>query len=107
MTTVLLVVHVLITIALVIVVLIQQSEGGGLGIGGGSMGGILSHRATANVLTRTTAILATLFILTSLTLAFISSREGRESRKSIIDSSEPQQEAPVNNETQPSAPIAE
>ena len=67
MQTVLIVIHLMIVLALVGVVLIQRSEGGGLGIGGGS--GFMSARGTANALTRTTAILATLFFVTSLGLA--------------------------------------
>ena len=70
MATILLVIHVFLAIALVIVVLLQRSEGGALGIGG-SGGGMMSHRASANLLTRATAILAGLFMLTSLSLAMI------------------------------------
>jgi preprotein translocase subunit SecG len=66
MQTVLIVIHLMIVLALVGVVLIQRSEGGGLGIGGGS--GFMSARGAANALTRTTAILATLFFITSLAL---------------------------------------
>ncbi|HLJ06851.1 MAG TPA: preprotein translocase subunit SecG [Acetobacteraceae bacterium] len=54
------------------VVLIQRSEGGGLGIGSSQgMGAFMSGRGTANLLTRTTAILATIFIALSLTLALM------------------------------------
>ena len=56
MQTVLLVIYLMVVLALIGVVLIQRSEGGGLGIGGGS--GFMSARGTANALTRTTAILA-------------------------------------------------
>jgi preprotein translocase subunit SecG len=69
MQTVLIVVHLMIVLALVGVVLIQRSEGGGLGIGGGS--GFMSARGTANALTRTTAILALLFFVTSLGLGLL------------------------------------
>lgn len=69
MHTVLIVVHLMIVLALVGVVLIQRSEGGGLGIGGGS--GFMSARGAANALTRTTAILATAFFLTSLALGIL------------------------------------
>jgi preprotein translocase subunit SecG len=69
MTTVLLVVHLMVVIALVAVVLLQRSEGGALGIGGG--GGFMTNRGTANVLTRATAILATVFFLTSLALSVL------------------------------------
>ncbi|MBB2713469.1 preprotein translocase subunit SecG [Rhizobium sophoriradicis] len=75
MQTVLIVIHLMIVLALVGVVLIQRSEGGGLGIGGGS--GFMSARGTANALTRTTAILATLFFLTSLGLGILTRYEGR------------------------------
>jgi preprotein translocase subunit SecG len=75
MQTVLIVIHLMIVLALVGVVLIQRSEGGGLGIGGGS--GFMSARGTANALTRTTAILATLFFLTSLGLGILTRYQGR------------------------------
>ncbi len=75
MQTVLIVIHLMIVLALVGVVLIQRSEGGGLGIGGGS--GFMSARGTANALTRTTAILAALFFATSLGLGVLSRFESR------------------------------
>ncbi|QPB21430.1 preprotein translocase subunit SecG [Rhizobium sp. 007] len=74
MQTVLIVIHLMIVLALVGVVLIQRSEGGGLGIGGGS--GFMSARGTANALTRTTAILAALFFITSLGLGILTRYEG-------------------------------
>ena len=72
MSLILLIIHLMLAIALIIVVLLQRSEGGALGIGGssgGGMSGFLSGRATANLLTRATAVIATLFIMTSLALA--------------------------------------
>lgn len=69
MSTVLIVIHLIIVVALCGIVLIQRSEGGGLGIGGGS--GFMSARGTANTLTRTTAILAALFFVTSLGLSLL------------------------------------
>jgi preprotein translocase subunit SecG len=70
MQTVLIVIHLMVVLALVAVVLLQRSEGGGLGIGGGS-GGFMTGRGQANLLTRTTAILAAAFFLTSLTLSIL------------------------------------
>jgi preprotein translocase subunit SecG len=65
--------HVFITLAMIGVVLIQRSEGGGLGIGSTQgMGAFMTGRGTANLLTRTTAILATAFFGISLTLAILS-----------------------------------
>lgn len=76
MMTFLLVVHGLLALALVGVILMQKSEGGGL-TGGGSGGGLVSARGAADLLSRTTAVLATLFILTSLGLAILASSAGR------------------------------
>jgi preprotein translocase subunit SecG len=69
--TFLLVVHTLIAIALVAVILLQRSEGGGLGIGGGTGGGLMTARGAANLLTRSTTILATAFIVSSIVLAVL------------------------------------
>jgi preprotein translocase subunit SecG len=72
LTAVLLIIHLFVTIALIGVVLIQRSEGGGLGIGSSQgMGAFMSGRGTANLLTRATAILATIFMALSLTLALM------------------------------------
>lgn len=69
MQTVLIVIHLMIVLSLVVVVLLQRSEGGGLGIGGGS--GFMSARGAANALTRTTSILAAAFFATSLLLSIL------------------------------------
>ncbi|MFM2044832.1 MAG: hypothetical protein RLY86_3408 [Pseudomonadota bacterium] len=71
MELVVLVIHLLIAIALVGVVLIQKSEGGGLGMGSGNMGGMMTTRGSANLLTRATAFLAAAFFATSLILAIL------------------------------------
>jgi preprotein translocase subunit SecG len=70
MTTVLLVIHIMIAIALICVVLLQRSEGGALGIGGGG-GGFMTGRSAGNALTKTTAVLAAAFFATSLSLTLI------------------------------------
>ena len=93
MQTVLLVIHLMVVAALVGVVLLQRSEGGALGIGGG--GGFMTSRGTANVLTRATAILATLFFLTSIGLSILPRLTG--SHNSILD----------EVQTTPSAPAAD
>jgi preprotein translocase subunit SecG len=74
-------IHLIIAIALVGVILLQRSEGGALGIGGsGAGGGLMTGRAAGNLLTRTTAILAGSFFVTSLVLALIAnSRTGGSS----------------------------
>ena len=70
MQTVIIVIHLMVVLAMIGVVLLQKSEGGGLGMGG-TGGGFLSSRGTANVLTRTTAILAAVFFSTSLILSIL------------------------------------
>jgi preprotein translocase subunit SecG len=65
----LLVCHVIVALGLVTVILMQRSEGGGLT--GGSPSGLMSARGAADFLTRTTTILATLFVLLSIALAAV------------------------------------
>ena len=78
MSTVLLLIHVMVAVALVGVVLLQRSEGGALGIGGGGGGGggggFMTGRSAGSALTKTTAILAACFFATSLTLSILASR---------------------------------
>jgi preprotein translocase subunit SecG len=81
MQAVLLVIQLLVSIALIGVVLLQRSEGGALGMGGGSggFGGLFSPRGAADTLTRTTAILAILFFCSSLGLTLLALRQAPES----------------------------
>ncbi len=78
MTTVIIVIHLMVVLAMIGLVLLQRSEGGALGIGGGS-GGFMTGRGAGNVLTRSTAILAVVFFVTSLSLALLSRLETRPS----------------------------
>ncbi len=110
MESVILVIHLLIALALVGVILIQRSEGGGLGIGGGNMGGMMSARGTANLLTRTTGILAGCFMATSLILAIMAGSHTQPA--SIIDSMPAQPAAPAApaqpaTPAQPAPPVAQ
>ena len=75
MSTVLLLIHLMIAIAHVGIILPQRSEGGALGIGGGG-GGFMTGRSAGNALTKTTAILATCFFITSLLLSILAGRPG-------------------------------
>ena len=70
MENIILLIHIILAVILIIVILIQRAEGGALGIGGGNDG--MSPRGTGDILTRITAIIATMFIITSITLAIIS-----------------------------------
>jgi len=110
MITVILVIHLLIALGLVGVVLLQRSEGGALGIGGGG-GGFLTGRGTANLLTRTTTILAVMFFVTSLVLARLagvdrggSSLFGHEPAPVPIEQSAPAAPEPAPPAAQPAEP---
>ena len=109
MATILLVVHMVIALALVGVILLQKSEGGALGIGGGGAGGFLSGRGQANLLTRTTALLAAGFIATSFVLAILATHQSEPS--SILDEPAATPSAPAPAEAPapavPSAPVAD
>jgi preprotein translocase subunit SecG len=77
MQTVIIVIHLMIVATLIATVLLQKSEGGGLGMGGGA--GFMSSRGTANLLSRTTAVLAAGFFLTSLFLSWLASYDRKPS----------------------------
>lgn len=94
MQTFLVFIELLIAVALIIFVLLQRSEGGALGIGGGSsLGGLFSPRGAADTLTRTTAILAFLFFVTCLGLNLLALR-GRD-ETSILNLPESGTSAPA------------
>ena len=83
MENVVLTIHLILALLLIGIVLLQRSEGGGLGMGGGGGGGAISGRAAATALGKITWVLATGFIITSITLTILaaSSSNGR----SVID----------------------
>jgi preprotein translocase subunit SecG len=106
MTTVLLIVHLFVTLALIGVVLIQRSEGGGLGIGSSQgMGSFMSGRGTANLLTRTTAILAAVFMVLSLTLALLN-KGTTGVGSSILDNPPPASSTTTGTPATPATPPA-
>ncbi len=80
MESVILVIHLLLALAIIGLVLLQRSEGGGLGIGGGSggIGNLTTAQGAASLLTRLTAIFATGFFITSLTLGVLATRNSQE-----------------------------
>ena len=65
--------NIILAILLVIVILLQKSEGGALGIGA-SQESFISSRSAGNFLTKVTAIIATLFIITSISLTIIAQK---------------------------------
>ena len=63
--------NIILAILLVVIILLQKSEGGALGLGA-SQDSFISSRSAGSFLTRTTAIIATLFIITSISLTIMS-----------------------------------
>ncbi|WP_419814818.1 preprotein translocase subunit SecG [Glacieibacterium sp.] len=105
-STFVLVIHTLIAIALCGVILLQRSEGGGLGIGGGNAGGLMTARGAADLLTRSTTILAGLFILTSITLAVLAASSNRSRPIDTSLATTSPITAPAKPVTAPAAPAA-
>jgi len=117
MANVLIVAYLLIVVALIAVILLQRSEGGGLGMGGNA-GGLMTVRGSANLLTRTTAVLAALFFATAIGLTILteidrpaqsildrasdSVGEGTEAPGSVLDALNA-----LQGQTAPAAPATE
>jgi len=101
MQTVVIVVHLMIVATLIATVLLQKSEGGGLGMGGGA--GFMSSRGTANLLSRTTAILAVGFFATSLLLSWLA---GYDRKPSSIIGTPASQSQPAGPATPISPPTS-
>src|SRR5688500_13120244 len=87
------VIHLMVVLAMIGLVLLQRSEGGALGIGGGA-GGFMTGRGAGNVLTHATGVLAIVFFMTSIGLAFLARMESRPS--DIFDT--------LPGQSQPAAP---
>jgi preprotein translocase subunit SecG len=98
MQTFLLIIHITLAVLLIGSVLLQKSDGGALGIGGNS-DNLMSSRSAGNFLTKFTAIIAFLFILTSISLTLINKKD--ITQKSIIDKIE---QLDKNSSSQPKIP---
>ena len=105
-----LVVHVLVAIAIIGLVLLQHGKGAdmGSGFGGGSSGSLFGATGSANFLSRTTAVLAAIFFVSSLGLAYLATQRPREAG-SVVDRAAPAQQKkaePAKPEAQPEKPAA-
>ena len=94
MENIILTVNIILAILLVAIILVQKSEGGALGLGA-SQDSFISSRSASGIITKVTAIIATLFIITSVSLTIMSKEE--ISSSSVLekveekeDTSEPQ-----------------
>ena len=89
MENLILILNIILAIILVIIILLQKSEGGALGIGA-SQESFISSRSAGNLLTKATAIIATLFIITSISLTIIAQKG--VSTSSVLDKVEEKQD---------------
>ena len=106
--TLVLIAHVLIAASLIGLVMLQKGKGAeaGAGFGAGASGTVFGARGSANFLSRTTAVLATLFFVTSLTLAYLN--RNVDAAPSLLDKVSIEEPAvPAVNETDLAAPIDE
>jgi preprotein translocase subunit SecG len=87
--------HVLLALAIVALVLLQRGKGAdaGAGFGAGASGTVFGARGSASFLSRTTAVLATLFFLTSLGLSYLFSQQKQPT--SVVDTVQQQAPLPV------------
>ena len=84
-----LVLNIILAVLLVVIILLQRSEGGALGLGA-SQESFVSSRSAGNILTKATAIIATLFIITSISLTIIAREE--ISTSSVLEKIEEKQD---------------
>ncbi|MDX1253023.1 MAG: preprotein translocase subunit SecG [Gammaproteobacteria bacterium] len=104
MQTILIIVHVLISIGLIGLVLVQHGKGADIGaaFGSGASQTVFGSRGSASFLSRATAVLATLFFVTSLALAYISATS--TGRKSVTETAVPAQQPAGMAPAAPAAP---
>ncbi len=109
MANILIAIHVLVAVSIVVLVLVQHGKGADAGAafgggGGGASGSLFGSQGSANFLSRTTAVLATVFFLTSLSLTYLYSKSAKPTSvtDSVIQAVE--KTPPVKTETMPSIP---
>jgi preprotein translocase subunit SecG len=105
-TNLIIVVHVAVALAIIGLVLLQHGKGAdmGSGFGGGASSSLFGATGSANFLSRATAVLATLFFILSLVLAYVATNAPRESG-SVVDRIQ-QQQKPAAVEKKDAAPGA-
>jgi preprotein translocase subunit SecG len=103
-TNLIIVVHVVVALAIIGLVLLQHGKGAdmGSGFGGGASSSLFGATGSANFLSRATAVLATMFFILSLVLAYIATNAPRESG-SVVDRI--QQQKPAAGEKKDAAPV--
>ena len=104
-TNLIVVLHVLIALGIIGLVLLQHGKGAdmGSGFGGGASGSLFGATGSANFLSRTTAVLATLFFLSSLGLAYVATNRPREGGSTVMERAQQRKQ----EQQQPAKPAAE
>ena len=102
----LLVFHVITAIIIVVLILLQKGKGADMGsaFGAGASGTMFGSKGSANFLSRSTAVLATIFFITSLTLAYLNKGTVVQNNDSILDTINIIEEDDQNNESTPVSP---
>ncbi len=100
--------HVIIAVLIIALILLQKGKGAAMGsaFGAGASGTIFGAKGSANFLSRTTAVLATIFFITSLALAYLN--KGTIKVDSVLDQIQPDQiiiDESENQESRPSIPF--
>ena len=105
LTTVLIVLHVIVALAIIGLVLLQHGKGAdmGSGFGGGASGSLFGATGSANFLSRTTGVLAAVFFILSLALAYTATRRPTEEGGGVIDVIRNRQQQPATP-ANPAAP---
>src|SRR5688572_17959376 len=106
-TNLIIVIHVLIALAIIGLVLLQHGKGAdmGSGFGGGASGSLFGATGSANFLSRATAVLATLFFVSSLGLAYLAGSRPKEGGGTVMDRAPAQQKQ--EQKQAPDQPAAE
>ena len=104
-TNILIVVHVLVALAIIGLVLLQHGKGAdmGSGFGGGASSSLFGATGSANFLSRTTAVLATIFFVLSLSLAYLATKKPVEGGGGVMDAvrQQDQSQKPAEKKAQP------
>jgi preprotein translocase subunit SecG len=108
-TQVLIVLHVLTALGIIGLVLLQHGKGAdmGSGFGGGASGSLFGATGSANFLSRTTAVLAAIFFILSLALAWVATRKPAEQGGGVIDAIRAKQTQPEAKKPEAEKPAAE
>ena len=105
-TNIIIVFHALVALAIIGLVLLQHGKGAdmGSGFGGGASGSLFGASGSANFLSRATAVLATIFFILSLTLAYLATNRPREGGSVVDRARSEQQSAPAAKDEKKEVP---